>query len=115
MVQEPAFVLDREGLFFCLDTGRIITGVHIEYLLPILNSKLFFFAIKKFYGGGGLGESGVRMKHTFFEKFSIPKYYRSIDQQIGILIKTEQYQEIDKIIYAIYKLNEEEINFIESQ
>ncbi len=58
---------------FCVDTGRIITGKNIKFLLTILNSKFFFFAVKNFYGGGGLGTSGVRMKHTFFEKINVPK------------------------------------------
>ncbi|MDR1416782.1 MAG: class I SAM-dependent DNA methyltransferase, partial [Prevotellaceae bacterium] len=65
IVQEPAFMFDGDNGFFCLDTARIITGNDIKFLLPILNSKLFFFAIKYFYGGGSLGNSGVRMKHTF--------------------------------------------------
>ncbi|KAA6313389.1 hypothetical protein EZS27_035831, partial [termite gut metagenome] len=72
MVQESSFMFDKEGAFFCLDTGRIIIGENIEYLISILNSRLFFFAVKKFYGGGGLGALGVRMKHTFFDRFSIP-------------------------------------------
>jgi hypothetical protein len=40
--------------------------------LSILNSKLFFFAVKNFYGGGGLGSTGIRMKHTFFENCPAP-------------------------------------------
>lgn len=68
MVQKGEFLFDTNNNF-CLDTGRIITGKHLKYLLSLLNSKLFFFAIKNYYGGGGLGTTGVRMKHTFFEKF----------------------------------------------
>ena len=45
MVQEPSFVFDNTKSLFCLDTGRIITGKNLKYLLSILNSKLFFFAI----------------------------------------------------------------------
>ena len=69
MVQESSFYYDKDNHFFCNDTGRIITGVHLEYLTALLNSKLFFFAVKFYYGGGALGSTGVRMKHTFFENF----------------------------------------------
>lgn len=68
MVQRGEFLFDLDNNF-CLDTGRIITGKHLKYLLALFNSKLFFFAIKNYYGGGGLGKTGIRMKHTFFEKF----------------------------------------------
>ncbi len=37
-----------------------------------MNSSLFFYAVKTFYGGGAFGESGVRMKHTFFNQFPSP-------------------------------------------
>src|SRR5690606_26489856 len=67
MVQEPSFIIDNEGIYMCLDTARIMTGEDLDVLLTVMNSKLFFYAVKTFYGGGGLGETGVRMKHTFFE------------------------------------------------
>ena len=73
MVQEPSFILDEKGDYMCLDTARIIVGEELDLLLTIMNSKLFFYSIKTFYGGGGLGETGVRMKHTFFENFPMPK------------------------------------------
>src|SRR5690606_22885331 len=74
MVQEPSFILDYEGKYMCLDTARIITGENLEVLLAVMNSKLFFYSIKTFYGGGGLGENGVRMKHTFFLDFPMPSF-----------------------------------------
>ena len=73
MVQEPSFILDEKGDYMCLDTARIIVGEELDLLLTIMNSKLFFYSIKTFYGGGGLGETGVRMKLTFFENFPMPK------------------------------------------
>lgn len=69
MVQQSCFYYDKAGYFYCNDTARIITGEHLEYLTALLNSKLFFFAVKVYYGGGALGSTGIRMKHTFFEKF----------------------------------------------
>ena len=119
MVQEPAFCLDNNKHFICLDTGRIIAGEKLEYLLGLLNSKLFFFAIKHFYGGGGLGGNGVRMKHTFFQEFSayIPtveeeNYFKRISE---VTISSEISDEIDNFFYSKYSLSNEEIEFIEHE
>jgi hypothetical protein len=72
IVQQPSFAYDLGKEYFCLDTARIITGESLKYLLTILNSNLFFYSIKYFYGGGGLGNTGIRMKHTFIDKFPVP-------------------------------------------
>jgi len=71
MVQESSFSYHDESTMFCVDTGRIITGNNLKSILGVLNSSLFFFAVKNFYGGGKLGNKGVRMKHTFFQKFPL--------------------------------------------
>ena len=123
MVQEPSFMYDKDGKFYCLDTGRIITGNDIEYIITILNSNIFYFAVKNFYGGGGLGANGVRMKHTFFENFSCP--IPNTEQKhflISLLNKTidnidNKHIEIEmnKEIYSMYGLTNEEICFIEAQ
>ena len=121
MVQSPSFTFDEKHNFMCLDTGRIIVGDKIKYLTALLNSSLFFFAVKYFYGGGGLGQSGVRMKHTFFEKFHaiVPttydeNYVNSIVEQI--ILNQESINKnifiLDQYFFEIYNLNKDEINFI---
>ena len=125
MVQEPSFMYDKDGEFYCLDTGRIITGNDIDFIITILNSNLFFFSVKLFYGGGGLGANGVRMKHTFFDKFCCPTL--NLEQKkdflnlLNMVLKSSNMEEkmkINKIInekiYALYHLDIDEINFIES-
>jgi len=125
MVLEPSFMFDCNGMFFCLDTARIITGQNIDYLISILNSKLFFFAVKYFYGGGGLGENGVRMKHTFFKYFSCPVLDNQNRYTLVTLSKTaiEKYntcdfQEVDdninNFIYKLYNISETEKKLINS-
>ena len=123
MVQSPSFMLDADKHFLCLDTGRIIVGKHIKYLLALMNGNLFFFAIKNFYGGGSLGSSGVRMKHTFFEKFNaiIPDE-KTLSRIEGIVDDVQKSSSIDEetncllnfIINKLYGLTENEINYIES-
>lgn len=117
MVQEPSFILDGKGDFMCLDTARIIVGKELDLLLTILNSKLFFYCIKTFYGGGGLGETGVRMKHTFFENFPMPMLTETQKKQLKQLLKNpiKNNDEIDSIIYSAYQFNVKEIEFIEIQ
>ena len=118
IVQESQFMLDLEGKFMCNDTCRIITGDSIKYLAGILNSKLFFFSVKHFYGGGGLGESGVRMKHTFFENFCCIAENNEITKLVdSISTKNNQNfieHKIDCKIYELYGLNNDEINYIEN-
>lgn len=118
MVQEPSFILDKDGKYMCLDTARIITGENLDILLAILNSKIFFYSIKVFYGGGGLGETGVRMKHTFFEDFPMPIFSKNSETDLKNLILTPNLinlRKIDEIIYNLYSLDSIEIAFIESQ
>jgi len=132
MVQEGNFLLDNKNMF-CNDTGRIMTGKHLNFLLPVLNSELFFFAVKHFYGGGGLGSTGIRMKHTFFENFAVPKIsseaqkpFIDLVDQILEITSTSDYnpknppvkqkeleKQIDELVYKLYDLTEEEIGIIE--
>ena len=117
MVQSSSFILDDKGEFMCLDTARIITGDNLEILLSILNSSLFFYAIKTFYGGGGLGKTGVRMKHTFFSKFHIPIFSSEEKNTIKDLVSShsdKDLKKIEAIIYKSFNLEADEINSISS-
>lgn len=126
MVQQGSFCFDLSKAI-CLDTGRIITGNNLKFLLSILNSNLFFFSIKCYYGGGALGQTGIRMKHTFFEKFPIPKIIVAAQQPFielanQILAKKEKGEDtskeehqIDQLVYKLYELTDEEIAIVEGK
>jgi hypothetical protein len=126
MVQNSSFLYDYNKNF-CLDTGRIITGKDLKILISILNSNIFFFSVKYFYGGGGLGETGIRMKHNFFENFPIPplspmEQQPFIDLVEQILAKKEKGEDttdlenqIDQLVYQLYGLTEEEIKIVEGK
>ena len=47
IVQSSQFMYDETIHFMCNDTGRIIVGSHLPFVLGILNSKLFFYAVKR--------------------------------------------------------------------
>ena len=94
-----------------------MTGEKLDYLIYLLNSKIFFYSIKKFYGGGTLGQKGVRMKHTFFTKFPALKIelYEFNKFINGFNCATNKDQYVDNYFYSKYNLNEEEIYFIETE
>ena len=50
---EPKFSLDTEN-HFTNDTGYIISGEHLDYLLDMLVSDIIWFAFKTYYMGGGI-------------------------------------------------------------
>lgn len=115
IVQESQFMMDSDGIFFCNDTGRIIVGEQLYHLLGIMNSKIFFYSIKHFYGGGTLGEQGIRMKHTFFEQFPCLPFSCEIDSLVRSILnnaKSDECREIDTIIFNLYHFSPNEISLI---
>ena len=50
---QPCFALDRNGMLLN-DTGYLIIGNNLEYLLSELVSDVTWFAFKRFYMGGGI-------------------------------------------------------------
>ncbi len=117
IVQESQFFLDYDK-YYINDTCRIIVGQHLGFLLGVLNSDLFFFAVKTFYGGGVLGEHGIRMKHTFFGNFPCLQYRKDIEEYALELQKNPSKSlndAINKVIYESYHLTKEEIAYIENQ
>ena len=50
---EPCFAYDHAGMM-TNDTGYIISGPNIDYLLEKLCSDVYWFAFKVFYMGGGI-------------------------------------------------------------
>ena len=112
IVQSSQFLYDERTHYMCNDTGRIIVGKHLPFILGVLNSKIFFYAVKKFYGGGVLGEHGIRMKHTFFGNFPCLPYNRQIEnisQQLSNQYDIDLANQLDDFIYSLYSLTKEEI------
>ncbi len=71
MAKEPCFVYEEKG-FYAPAPANIVTGdkIEIKYLTALLNSKCIYFAMRKFYMGGGIeGE----LKTNNLEKIPIPQ------------------------------------------
>ena len=69
----------------------------------MLNSQITAFLFKRFYAGGGLGESGYRYKKLFLENLPIPRINAPLDSYSN------------EAISNLYRLNSQEFEFIESQ
>ena len=54
MSKQSSFMLDTLGKYFTVAPGNIITGSNLDYLISCLNSKIYYFALRKFYMGGGI-------------------------------------------------------------
>ncbi len=72
MSSETPFVLDNNR-YFAVDTITFLSGENLQYLLTILNSKIFLYIYSNFYSGGGLGSKGLRFKKEFISHIPIPK------------------------------------------
>ncbi len=129
MAKEPCFVYEEKG-FYAPAPANIITGdkTEIKYLTALLNSKCIYFAMRKFYMGGGIeGE----LKTNNLEKIPIPKITpknqeladKITDGAKQILALKEKdpkantqelEKEIDALVYQLYHLTDEEIKTIEN-
>ncbi|RVY89267.1 class I SAM-dependent DNA methyltransferase [Helicobacter pylori] len=129
MAKEPCFVYEEKG-FYAPAPANIITGdkIEIKYITALLNSKCIYFAMRKFYMGGGIeGE----LKTNNLEKIPIPKITEK-NQELADKITdcTKQIlalkgkdpkantqkleKEIDALVYQLYNLTDEEIKIIEN-
>ncbi|WP_219030818.1 DUF7149 domain-containing protein [Helicobacter pylori] len=130
MAKEPCFVYEEKG-FYAPAPANIITGdkMEIKYITALLNFKCIYFAMRKFYMGGGIeGE----LKTNNLEKIPIPKITpqnqkladKITDGAKAILeakgkdpkANTQKLEkEIDALVYQLYNLTDEEIKIIEKE
>ncbi|GAA9988166.1 class I SAM-dependent DNA methyltransferase [Helicobacter pylori] len=128
MAKEPCFVYEEKG-FYAPAPANIITGdkIEIKYITALLNSKCIYFAMRKFYMGGGIeGE----LKTNNLEKIPILQItpqnqklaHKITDCAKAILALKEKdpkantkelEKEIDALVYQLYNLTDEEIKIIE--
>ena len=121
-----AFIYDNSKSIV-LNTSYILTsnngGVQkLKYLLSILNSKLILFYMDLI--SSKLDKTGWRWLKQFVEQLPIPNYEtenetisylvnRVIDNKKNNIPVNEYEKQIDEIIYQMFKLDCEEIKFIE--
>ena len=122
---EPNFTLDSTGLLFGGGTSHCLTITDdlftTEYILALLNSKLFFWLIKDIcpIKMGDARKYGL----SYIERLPIAKSNPDIQLKICNLVnQIFEHQDkmeicsnqIDQLVYQIYGLTEEEIRIVES-
>lgn len=131
VTQEPSFVL--ESGFCLLDSMAFLVSYakdELMYLLGFLNTKAIFYYFKHI--GHLYSDKGFLLSNQYVERFPIPKISH-IDEQIHqeimqcvkeiLELKKQNLQSdtrflescLDSLIYKLYDLNQEEIDFIESE
>ncbi|OKA47440.1 restriction endonuclease [Helicobacter pylori] len=129
MAKEPCFVYEEKG-FYAPAPANIITGdkTEIQYITALLNSKCIYFAMRKFYMGGGIEG---KLKTNNLEKIPIPKITpknqelaRKITARAEAILALKEKdpkantqkleKEIDALVYQLYNLTDEEIKIIEN-
>jgi len=126
MGSEPAFIYDINN-YYINDTCRVMVGEHLLFLLGFFHSKAGDYCFKKFFAGGGLGNTGFRYKSEFMYDLPIPTPNQKDEREITALVDTILYKKshnldtskeeakIDIIVYNMYNLTQEEIALIEGK
>lgn len=120
----PCFSFDTNNCV-ALNTAYIMTGdvAELKYILGILNSKLGRLLVK--YYVVQLQQRQFRMLNQYVVNFPIPKNkdLKPISSLVDKINNSEKYSQniiefeilIDNLVFQLYNLTEEEIEFIESQ
>lgn len=118
-----SMILDEENYYYNDMCYALIKKDEIsysyEYLIGILNSKLFWFYLNN--TGTVLSGGFYRFKTKYIENFKIileknESIVKKLEDLVRINIKHRNdkvEKEIDNIVYKIYNLEEKEINYIE--
>ena len=110
------FYHDKKG-FYQNDKSFMITGKNLSYLTAFLNSSLFKWCYLDNFPElqGGTRE----LRKIFFDKIPVMQGEKNIEAEFDILIKEiqetysiEKAQRIDKRIFELYGLSDEEQNAI---
>ncbi|RKU05778.1 type II restriction endonuclease [Candidatus Poribacteria bacterium] len=129
IVREGTFFIDRNN-FFAEATTTILTGENLIYLLGLLNSKCFTFVFRNYYAGGHLGSTGIRFKSKFIKNVPIPPItdgnqhiVTEIENKVDKILDAKRTapdadtssleDEIDKLVYELYNLTEDEVAIVE--
>ncbi|MCX7067578.1 MAG: Eco57I restriction-modification methylase domain-containing protein [Methylococcales bacterium] len=124
IVFDSAFYFDTSNMY-AEATNFILTGENLKYLIALLNSKLLTFVFKSFYAGGDLRGNTFRYKKAFLDKLPILKISEKKQQPFINLVDkilankkagnntSALEREIDKLVYQLYGLSEEEILIVE--
>lgn len=108
---KPSYAL-AEGAFYVNAPSPMIVPAS-KYLLAILNSKVGDYYIRNL----GVTRNGgyFEYKPMFVEQLPVPIISEDEQEALEIILSESTQETIDSIIYSLYALSEQEIEFIENQ
>ena len=108
---KPSYAL-AEGAFYVNAPSPMIVPAS-KYLLAILNSKVGDYYIRNL----GVTRNGgyFEYKPMFVEQLPAPIISEDEQEALEIILSESTQETIDSIIYSLYALSEQEIEFIENQ
>ncbi len=126
LVEKGRFAYDDSGMF-CEATSFILTGKGIKYLCALLNARLIRWFLQRAAPTSGMGT--LRWKKVYVEAIPIPKitpakqrpFVRLVDRILSAKAAAldtntnEQEAEIDRQVYNLYGLTENEIAAVEGR
>ena len=125
LVENGRFAYDDSGMY-CEATAFIMTGESIKYLCAMLNANLIRWYLQEIAPTSGMGT--LRWKKVYVETIPIPKistakqrpFIRLVERILQIKASdpsadtTKPEAEIDRLVYELYGLTEEEITAVEN-
>ena len=120
--KRAVFSYDSEGKYLCDVTTFFMTGNNLKYLLAILNSKLFAYALMNIYLEGDTFKS----KNNIIQNFPVPNKQEMIEvlsQEVDkIILKREnglssesEENNVDKYVYHLYNLTFDEVLIVDPE
>lgn len=120
-----AFAYDPKGSYYCDVTTYFMTGNNLKYILAILNSKLFEYALLNIYLEGDTFKS----KNTIIQNFPIPKIEKDkvklLIDIVDEIVKekgrnplsdtTILEHKIDLLVYHLYGLTYDEVLIVDPE
>ena len=107
------FSIAKEGIFI-QDSMHFIVGDNLYYLLALLNSKLLQWQLSKIIGESAGGNAG---NADNILNLPIPKQKNNKLEYLAKSIEKNEDKEIqniiNQIVYQLYNLSQEEIDYIE--
>ena len=88
-----------------------MTGSNLYTILAALNSKLVEWYFDGICVSTGVGTN--KWEKFIVERIPVPKTSLEIENQIEKILQSKDYQSIDKLVYGLYGLDKEEIEFVE--
>ena len=113
LTDKPKFSIDLNKMYCLAGTFLLTSNEGLYTILAALNSKLIEWLFDGMCNSSGTGTN--QWKKFVVERIPIPKSNARTEEQIKKLLQEKNYNELNKMVYELYGLDNDEIKFIESQ